>query len=196
MIVSCMTSWLYFLMYSLACFLMVLHISAYSIRCLLSSFPAISRCFFIRAHVGDAILDFCGFLIALAILDAPCWIVCVMVSPMVSMSSSSCSVSNRCLSIQIGIKSSLVLLVWHLLINVFLSTSTSSLTLLIASLWSLPMMTWLIMVTYMTMSRLLVRMYSISVFVTPFELFMILYFLDVAHSTKVSLLLFLNPSPN
>ena len=57
-------------MSSLAFFLMVLHISAYSIRCLLSSFPAISRRFVIRALVGEDILDFFGLLIALATLDA------------------------------------------------------------------------------------------------------------------------------
>ena len=95
MIVSRMISWLYFLMSSLAFFLMVLHISAYSIRCLLSPFPAISRPFVIRARVGDDILDFCSLLIALATLDALCWVMSMMVSLMVSMSSSSCSVSNR-----------------------------------------------------------------------------------------------------
>ena len=81
----------------LAFFLMVLHISAYSIHCLLSPFPAISRHFFIRTRVCDDILDFCGLLIALAILGALLWIMSVMVSPMVSMSSS-CSVSNRFLN--------------------------------------------------------------------------------------------------
>ena len=91
MIVSCMISWLYFMMSCFAFFLMVLHISAYSIRCLLSPFPAISR-------IGDDILDLCGLLIALATLDAFCWIMSVMVSLMVSMSSSSCSVSNRFLN--------------------------------------------------------------------------------------------------
>ena len=53
---------------------MVLHISAYSIRCLLSPFPAIYRRFVIRALVGDDILDLCGLLIALATLDSLCWI--------------------------------------------------------------------------------------------------------------------------
>ena len=52
-------------MSSLAFLLMVLHISAYSIRCLSSPFPAISRRFVIRARVGDDILDFSGFLVAL-----------------------------------------------------------------------------------------------------------------------------------
>ena len=55
-----------FLIYSLAFFLMVLHISAYSISCLLSPLPAISRRFVIRARVDDDSLDFCGLLIALA----------------------------------------------------------------------------------------------------------------------------------
>ena len=49
---------------------MVLHISAYSIRCILSEFPATSRRVVIRARVGDDILDLCGLLIALATLDA------------------------------------------------------------------------------------------------------------------------------
>ena len=55
----------------------------------------ISHRFVITACVGDDILDFCGLLIALATLDALCWIIYVMVSLMVLMSSSSCSVSNR-----------------------------------------------------------------------------------------------------
>ena len=84
-------------MSSLAFFLMVLHISAYSIRCLLSPFSAISRRFVIRARVGDDILDLCGLLIALDTLDALCWITPVMVSLIMSMSSSSC-VSNRFLN--------------------------------------------------------------------------------------------------
>ena len=67
-------------MSSLAFFLMVLHISMYFIRCLLSPFPAISHRFVNRARVGDDILDFCGLLIALATLDAFCWIMSVMVS--------------------------------------------------------------------------------------------------------------------
>ena len=104
----------------------------------------ISCCFFIRARVGDEILDFCGLLIALATLDALCWIKSVMVSLMVSMSSSSCSVSNRFLNSSwkliffdpIRVASNLGGL---LVINSFLSTSTSSLMMRITSLWSLPM---------------------------------------------------------
>ena len=91
MIVSRMISWFYFLMSSLAFFLMILHISAYSIIYLLSPVPAISRRFVTRARVGDDILDLCGLLIALATLDALCWVVSVMVSLMVSMSHSSWS---------------------------------------------------------------------------------------------------------
>ena len=64
---------------------MVLRISAYSISCLSSPFSAISRRVAIRARVGDDILYFVGLLIALAILDALCWIMSVMVSFMVSM---------------------------------------------------------------------------------------------------------------
>ena len=62
-------------MSSLAFFYMVLHISAHSIPCLSSVFPNISRRFFIRARVGDDILDVSGLFIALATLDAFCWIV-------------------------------------------------------------------------------------------------------------------------
>ena len=97
-IVSRMISWLYFLMFTLAFFLMVMHISAYSIRCLSSQLPTISRRFFIRSLVGNDILDFKGLLIALPTLDALCWIVSVMVSLNVSMLSSSCSVSKRFLN--------------------------------------------------------------------------------------------------
>ena len=95
MIVSRVISWLYFLVSSFAFFLMVLHISAYSIRCLSSPFSIISRRFVIRARVGDDIFDVCGLLNALATLDALCWIMYVMVALMVSMSINSCSVSNR-----------------------------------------------------------------------------------------------------
>ena len=56
-------------MSSLAFFLMVLHISVYSIRCLSSPFSTISRRFVIRARVGDDILDFSGLLIVLATFD-------------------------------------------------------------------------------------------------------------------------------
>ena len=72
MIVSCMISWLYVLMSSFVFFLMVLHISASFIHCLLSPCPAISRRFVIRARGGDDILDLCGLLVALATLDALC----------------------------------------------------------------------------------------------------------------------------
>ena len=150
-------------MFSLVFFLMVLHISAYSICCLLSPFPAISRRFVIKARAGDYILDFCGLLIALATLDALCWIISVTVSLMVSMSSSSRSVSNWILNSSwnsiffdpIRVASTLG---GFLVINFFLSVSTSSLILVITSLWSLPMLTWLKTVTSVTMSSLFVRM--------------------------------------
>ena len=77
---------------------MVLHIYAYPIRCLLSPLSAICHRFVTSARVGDDILDFSGLLIALATLDALCWIISVMVSLVVSTSSSSCSVSNRFLN--------------------------------------------------------------------------------------------------
>ena len=107
-IISRMIFLFYFLMSSVPFLLMVLHISAYSIRCL-------SRRFVIRTRFGDDNLDLSGLLIALATIDALCWIMYVMVSLMVSMSSSSCSVSNR-FSIRVEIRSSLTLFVWHLLL--------------------------------------------------------------------------------
>ena len=79
----------------LAFFLMVLHIAAYSTHCLSSPYSTISRRFVIRAHVGDDNLDFSGLLIALSTLDALCWIMSVVVSLMVSMSSSSCSLCHQ-----------------------------------------------------------------------------------------------------
>ena len=85
-------------MSSLAFFLMVLHISTYSNCCLSSSFSTISRRFVMRVRVDDAILDISGLLIALATLDALCLILSVVVSLMVSMSSSSCNLSNRFLN--------------------------------------------------------------------------------------------------
>ena len=86
-------------MSSLAFVLMALHISAYCIRYLLSLFPAISRRFVMRARVGDDILDLCGLLIVLANLGALfCWIMTVMVSFMVSISSSCFCVSNQFLN--------------------------------------------------------------------------------------------------
>ena len=162
-IVSRTISWLYFLMSSLAFVLMVLHISAYSICCLSSPFSISYRRFIIRARVGDDILDFSGLLIALATLDALCWIMSVTVSLMVSMSSSSYSVSNWflnsswnsifdpiCVACTLG-----GLLVIHFF---SISSSTSNLILLINSLWSLPLLTWLLTVTSVTTSGLFVRM--------------------------------------
>ena len=139
LIISRMISWLYFLMSPLAFCFMFLHISAYSIRCLLSPFSAISRRFVIRARVGDDILDLCGLIIALATHDALCRIMSVMILLMVSISSSSSSVSNRFLNSSwnsnffnpIRVVSTLCSL---LIINVFISTSTSSLMFLITSL--------------------------------------------------------------
>ena len=51
-----------------------------------------SRRFDIRARVGDDIVDFSGFLVVFATLDALCWIKSGMVSLKVSISSSSCSI--------------------------------------------------------------------------------------------------------
>ena len=61
-------------------------------------FSIISHRFVIRACVGDDIIDFSGLLIALATFDALCGIMSVVVSLVVSMSSSSCCVSNRFLN--------------------------------------------------------------------------------------------------
>ena len=82
------------------------------------------------------------------------------------MSSSSFSISNRLLNSSwnstffdpIHVASSLFGL---LVISFFLSKSMSSLMLLIASLWSFPMLTWLMTVTSVTMSGLFVRMSSL-----------------------------------
>ena len=93
MIVSRMISSLYFLLPSHAFFFMVMHISAYSIRSLSSPFPTISRHFVIRALVGEDSLDFCYLLIALAARESLFWIMYVMVSLILSMSSSYCSVA-------------------------------------------------------------------------------------------------------
>ena len=54
-------------MSSLAFFSIVLHISAYCIRCLVSPFPAI------RARDGHDNLELCVLLIDLATLDTLCW---------------------------------------------------------------------------------------------------------------------------
>ena len=150
-------------MSSIAVFLMVLHISGYSIIYSLSLFPAISRRFVIRARVDDNILDFCCLLIAFDMLDALCWIMAVMASFTVSMSSNFCTVLNRFLNSSwnsiffdpIRVASTLSNL---FVIIVFLSTSTSILMLVKTCLWSLPMLTWLMNVTSLTISGLFVRM--------------------------------------
>ena len=80
-----------------------------------------------------------------------------------SMSSRSCGVSNRFLissynSIFFDPICVASAVAGPLVISVCLSTSTSNLMLLITSLWSLPMLTWLMTVTSVTMSGLFVRM--------------------------------------
>ena len=97
-----------------AFFLIVLHFSAYSMRCLMSPFPAISRRLVIRARIGDNILHLCALIIVLASLDALCWIISVMVSLIVLV------VSRINFSIQFGIRSPLILFVWYLLLVVSL----------------------------------------------------------------------------
>ena len=83
----------------------------------------------------------------------------VMLSLMMSMSSSSCRVSNRFLnssrnSIFFGPIYLVSILGDFLVITVFLSTSMSSLMLLIAILKSIPMLTWLMTVTSLTICDL------------------------------------------
>ncbi|KAK2173822.1 hypothetical protein NP493_848g03070 [Ridgeia piscesae] len=87
MLLSRMISWLYFLMSSLAFFFMVLHITLFGVY---------RRCFppFLVVSSSE--------LVTLSLMCEACWFpqpllarfICVMVSLMVSMSSSSCSVSN------------------------------------------------------------------------------------------------------
>ena len=115
-IVSRIISWFYFLVSSLVFSLMVLHISAYPNRCLSSHFPTISHRFVIRARVGDNILDLSGSVIAVVTVDSLCWIKSGMFSLMGSMSSSSCSHLIISFPLPVGIRSSLMLFVWHLLI--------------------------------------------------------------------------------
>ena len=139
-------------MSSFAFFFMVLHISAFSLLLSLP-FPAISRRFVVRTHVGDDIIDLSGLVIVLATLDALCWIMYVMVSMMVSMSSSSC-VSNRFLNSSWNSIFFLHICVLPtrgvlLVISFFLSTPTSNLMLFKVILWSLPMLTWLMTFTSM-----------------------------------------------
>ena len=172
MIVSRMISWLNFLMSSLAFYLMVLHISAYSVRCLSSPFSTISRRFVIRTCVGDDILDFSGLLIALATLDTLCWIMSVVV-----FSWCRCRlfrvVSRIGFSIRVGIRSSFILFVWYL----FLVASWSSIFPFhlyiqfdVAHKHSVVTSNVDLIedVTSVTMSGLFVRMQSISAFVPAF----------------------------
>ena len=87
----------------------------------------------------------------------------MMASLMVWMSSSFCNIVNWFLSSSwnalffdpIHVASTLG---GHLFISIFLSTSTASLMLLMTSLWSLPMLTLLMTVTFVMMSGLFVRM--------------------------------------
>ena len=89
MIISRTISWLYLLLCSLC---VGLAYFAHSINSLPLLFPAISCPFIIKARVVDNIFDICGLLRALATLNMLCWIMSVMISLMVSMLSSSCSV--------------------------------------------------------------------------------------------------------
>ena len=130
-----------------------------------SQFAILSHRFIIRARLSDDILDFSGLLTALATADALCWIMHVMVSLTVSMLYSISSVSNQFLNpswntiffdricLASTLRRSSVF---------FLSTCTSNLKLLISILWSLPMLTWLMTVSYV----------AISAFVTAFGVFL------------------------
>ena len=141
---------------------MILHITAYSIRCLSLPFPTIFLPFFTRALVGDNILDFSGMLIVVAVLGLLCWIMSMMVSLIVSMFSNSYCASSRFINSSwnsnlfdaISVAST----VGDLVINCFVSTFTSSSMLLIAIQWSLPVLTVLMTVTSVTMSGLFVTM--------------------------------------
>ena len=95
----------------------------YSLFIKLAPFPAITRRFVIRDLVVDDILYLCGLLIALATLDVLCWIMSVMVSLVVSRLV--LVVSRIGFSIQDGIRSSLILFVWHLLLVVSWSSIVS-----------------------------------------------------------------------
>ena len=85
------------IIFTCVCIHIYVHITIFLIRCLSSSFCIVSRRFFVRARVGDDILNFSGLLIALATLATLCLIISVMVSLMVAMSSSTC-VFNRFLN--------------------------------------------------------------------------------------------------
>ena len=67
---------------------MILHLPAYTNLCIYSPFSTISRRFFISGRVGDDILEVSGLLIALATFDALCWIMDVMISTIITLSSS------------------------------------------------------------------------------------------------------------
>ena len=128
-------------------------VSAYSIGCLLSPFPAISRRFVIRARVGDDIHDLCGLLIALATLDALCWIMSLIVS---LMASSSYNVLNwLCWNSIFFYPIRVASILSH---QFFISSYSSCLMLLTTSMWSLPELTWLMTVTSVTISGLFIRM--------------------------------------
>ena len=140
---------------------------------------------------------------ALASLYALCWVMSMVVSLIVLISSSSCSVSNRFLKWSWNSMSYLygICTWWPFDHKLF----TTSLILLIASLWSLPILIWLATVTFITMIGLFVSMLSISVsfhhldkvhMLPAFFWNIILYFLDIAYSNKVAPLSLLNRNPD
>ena len=126
MIVSHIISWLYFLKSSLV----VWHISAYSIQCLSPLFPTSSLPFFIRAIVGDDILD-------VSVLNR-----------FLTSSWNSIFCDPVCVASTLGDLLIINLFPFHLYVQF----------LFIAIMWSLPMLTWLMTITSVTMSGLVVRM--------------------------------------
>ena len=83
MIGSYMNSWFYFLMYFSAFLLLVLHISAFTVRCVSSPFPT----------VADDMLHFNCFSVVLVTLVVHWWIIPLTPLLVVLMSFSSCSIS-------------------------------------------------------------------------------------------------------
>ena len=198
MILFRMLSWLYFLISSLVFFLcsIFLHIL---FLVYLPSFPSqlvVSSLAFVLVTISCISR---GLSNAYDTLVAPLWIMYVMFSLMMSMSSSSCRVSNRFLnssrnSIFFGPVYFVSVLGNFLVITVFFSISTSSLMLLITILKSIPMLTWLTTVTSLTICDLFVRVYSISNFATLFGLFHV-HLLPAFFWTTVFIISYFSHSP-
>ena len=143
-IVFRMVSRLYFLMSSFAFFLRVLHTSVYTMQSLVV-FLTISLRFFISALVGVDNLDLSHLVFCLAMFVAVCWIISVMFSFRVSISSSSCRAVNLFFSSSWNLFFLIPIFLvstfggFFFLSSFFLSAFVSHLMLLINILWSLPM---------------------------------------------------------